>query len=135
MFPRYAARLLLFLTAIFVFQTVGKLPKAWFVGGLHWLQLLYAVWEQLICFSIIVAFLTYGKVLWNKSSLLLGKLSRNAFAAYIFHPLVLVALALSLRNWDVDPAYKFLIVAPLGVVGSFLLASMITSIPGVSKIV
>jgi hypothetical protein len=42
-FPRYAARLLLFLTAIFVIQTVGKMPNAWFVGGLHWLQLLYAV--------------------------------------------------------------------------------------------
>jgi surface polysaccharide O-acyltransferase-like enzyme len=134
-FPRYAARLLLLLTVIFVIQTVGKMPDAWFVGGLHWLQLLYAVWEQLMGFSIIVAFLTYGKVLWNKSSFLMGKLSRNAYAVYIFHPLVLVTLALSLRNWDVDPALKFLVVAPLAVVGSFLLASMITSLPGVRKIV
>jgi surface polysaccharide O-acyltransferase-like enzyme len=86
-------------------------------------------------FSIIVALLTYGKVLWNKSSLLMGKLSRNAYAVYIFHPLVLVVLALSLRNWDVDPALKFLVVAPVAIVGSFLLAAVITSIPGVRKIV
>jgi surface polysaccharide O-acyltransferase-like enzyme len=134
-FPRYAARLLLFLTAIFVIQTVGKMPNAWFVGGLHWLQLLYAVWEQLMGFSIIVAFLTYGKVLWNKSSFLMGKLSRNAYAVYIFHLLALVVLALSLRNRDVDPALKFLVVAPVAIVGSFLLAAVITSIPGVRKIV
>jgi surface polysaccharide O-acyltransferase-like enzyme len=65
----------------------------------------------------------------------MGKLSRNAYAVYIFHPLVLVVLALSLRNWDVDPAFKFLVVAPAAIVGSFLLASVITSIPGVRKIV
>ena len=65
----------------------------------------------------------------------MGKLSRNAYAVYIFHPLVLVALALLLRNWDVDPALKFLVVAPVAIVGSFLLAAVITSIPGVRKIV
>jgi surface polysaccharide O-acyltransferase-like enzyme len=134
-FPRYAARLLLFLAIIFAIQTVGKMPDAWYVGGLHWLQLLYAVWEQLMGFSIVVAFLTYGKMLWNKSPFLRGKLSRNVFAVYIFHPLVLVVLALSLRNWDIDPAYKLLVMAPLAVVGCFLLASAITAIPGVRKII
>jgi surface polysaccharide O-acyltransferase-like enzyme len=104
-------------------------------GGFHWLQLLYAVWEQLLGFSIIVALLSYGKQLWNRSSPLMDKLSRNAFAVYIFHPLVLVGLALLFRNWDVDPGIKFLVVAPLAVVGSFLLASVITAIPGVRKII
>ena len=108
---------------------------AWFTGGLHWQQLLYAVWEQMLGFSIIVALLTYGKKLWNKSSPLMGRLSRNAFAVYIFHPLVLIVLSLSIRNWAVDPAIKFLVVAPLGIAGSFLLASAITSIPGVRKII
>jgi len=134
-FARYAPRLLLFLLVIFIIEKVAKVPPAWLTGGFHWLQLLYAVWEQLLGFSIIVALLTYGKKLWNKSSALMGKLSRNAFAVYIFHPLVLIALSLSLRNWDVDPAWKFLVVAPLGVVGSFLLASVITLIPGVRKII
>jgi len=134
-FVRYALRLLLFFPATLIIEKAVKSPQAWFTGGLHWQQLLYAVWEQLLGFSIIVALLTYGKKLWNKSSALMGKLSRNAFAVYIFHPLVLIALSLSLKNWDVDPAWKFLIVAPLGVVGSFLLASAITLIPGVRKII
>ena len=134
-FARYAARILIFLILIPVLEATAKTPQAWFTGGLHWQQLLYAVWEQLTGFSIIVALLTYGKKLWNKSSPLMGKLSRNAYAVFIFHPLVLIALALSLRNWDVDPAFKFLVVAPLAIVGSFLLASVITSIPGVRKII
>jgi fucose 4-O-acetylase-like acetyltransferase len=134
-FARYAARLLIFLIVIPILEHSAKTPQAWFLGGLHWQQLFYAVWEQLMGFSIIVAFLTYGKKLWNKSSVLMGKLSRNAFAVYIFHPLVLVALSLSIRNWDVDPALKFLVVAPLAVVGSFTLGSVITLIPGVRKII
>ena len=134
-FARYALRLLLFLAVIFVLEKVAKAPDAWLIGGFHWQQLLYAVWEQLTGFSIVVALLMYGKKLWNRSSPFMGKLSRNAFAVYIIHPLVLVALALSFRNWGVDPAIKFLVVAPLAVVGSFLLASAITSIPGVRKII
>jgi surface polysaccharide O-acyltransferase-like enzyme len=134
-FARYALRLLLFFPVSFVIEKVFKIPEAWFIGGLHWQQLFYAVWEQLLGFSIIVSLLAYGKELWNKSSLFMGKLSRNAFAVYIFHPLVLIALSLSFRNWDVDPALKFLLVAPLAVVGSFLLASVITLIPVVRKII
>jgi surface polysaccharide O-acyltransferase-like enzyme len=134
-FARYAPRLLLFLLVIFVIQKLAKSPQAWLTGGLHWQQLLYAVWEQLMGFSIIVALLTYGKKFWNKSSFFMGRLSRCAFAVYIFHPLVLIAISLSIRNWDVDPVIKLLVVAPLGVVGSFLLASVITLIPGVRKII
>lgn len=134
-FARYALRLLLFFPASLIIEKVVKSPEAWFSGGLHWQQLLYAVWEQLLGFSIIVALLIFGKKLWNKSSALMSKLSRNAFAVYIFHPLVLITLSLSIRNWDVDPAWKFLVVAPLGIVGSFLLASVITLIPGVRRII
>ena len=134
-FARYALRLLLFFPVIAIIEKVTKAPQAWLTSGFHWQQLLYAVWEQLLGFSIIVALLTYGKKLWNKSSALMGKLSRNAFAVYIFHPLVLIVLALSIRNWDVDPAFKLLVVAPLAVAGSFLLASVIVLIPGVKKII
>lgn len=134
-FVRYALRLLLFFPFISIVEKLAKTPEAWFIGGLHWQQLLYAVWEQLLGFSIIVSLLTYGKKLWNKSSFLMAKLSRNAFAVYIFHPLVIITLALLFRNWGIDPAIKLLVVAPLAIVGSFLLAFVITAIPGVRKII
>jgi len=134
-FMRYALRLLLFFAVMGIIQKLTRAPDGWFTGGLHWQQLLYAVWEQLLGFSIIVALLTYGKQFCNRSTPLMAKLSRNAFAVYIFHPLVLLALSLSIRNLAIDPAWKFLIVAPLAVSGSFLLASVITLIPGVRKVI
>lgn len=134
-FALIAPRLLIFLAAIPILEKMAGTPESWFTGGFHWQQLLYAVWEQLLGFSIIVALLVYGKKLWNKSSVFMTKLSRNVYAVYILHPLVVVSLALSIRNWGVDPALKFLVVVPLAIVGSFLLASVVTSIPGVRKIV
>jgi surface polysaccharide O-acyltransferase-like enzyme len=134
-FFRYPLRLLLFFPVMGIIEKLTKAPQGWFTGGLHWQQLLYAVWEQLLGFSIIVALLTYGKKMWNKTSALMDKLSRNAFAVYIFHPLVLIVLSLEFRNWAIDPVWKFLVVAPLAVAGSFLLASVITLIPGVRKII
>jgi surface polysaccharide O-acyltransferase-like enzyme len=134
-FARYALRLLLFFPVLGIIEKKAKVPEGWFTGGFHWPQLLYAVWEQLLGFSIIVALLVYGKKLWNKSSALMGRLSRNVFAVYIFHPLVLIVIELLFRDWAIDPAWKFLIVAPLGVVGSFLLASVIINIPGVKRII
>jgi surface polysaccharide O-acyltransferase-like enzyme len=134
-FVRYALRALSFLVVIALLEAVGKTPESWFLGGFHWQQLLYASWEQILGFSIMVALLSFGKKLWNKSSFSMAKLSRSAFGVYIFHPLVLVIFALLIRNWGVDPAIKFLVLAPLGVVGSFLLALLIIMIPGVRKII
>ena len=57
------------------------------------------------------------------------------YAVYIFHPLVVISIALALSNWAIDPAIKLLLAAPLVVIGSFLLASVILLIPGVKRII
>jgi surface polysaccharide O-acyltransferase-like enzyme len=126
---------LLFFPVFYIIQTKFYMPPGGYSGGFHWQALLYAVWEQLMGFSIITALLSFGRKLWNTSSFLTAKLSRYTFAVYIFHPLILISFSLSVRNWSVDPAIKLLLVAPLAVVCSFLLASVITLIPGVKKII
>jgi hypothetical protein len=130
-----AVLLLLFFPVFYIIQTKLYMPAGGYSGGFQWQPLLYALWEQMIGFSIIVALLAFGKKYWNASTVFTAKLSRYTFAVYIFHPLVLISLSLTVRNWAVDPAIKLLIVAPLAVTGSFLLASVITSIPGVRKII
>jgi surface polysaccharide O-acyltransferase-like enzyme len=127
--------LILFFPAFYVIKLKLNMPLDWYSGGWHWQSLLYAVWEQVIGFSIITTLLCYGKRVWNKSSALLNKLSRYTFAVYIFHPLVLISLSLAVRNWAIEPALKLLVVGPLAVVGSFLLASVIVLIPGVKKVI
>ncbi|MCR8559373.1 acyltransferase [Mucilaginibacter sp. BJC16-A38] len=127
--------LILFFPVFYAIKLKLDMPLEWFSGGWHWQSLLYAVWEQVLGFSIITMLLSYGKALWNRSSVILDKLSRYTFAVYIFHPLVLISLSLAVRGWAIDPAAKLLVVGPLAVVGSFLLASVIVLVPGVKKII
>ncbi|WP_159476366.1 acyltransferase [Dyadobacter sp. 3J3] len=119
---------------IYAVRVIFNTPIEWYSGGAHFQSLLYAVWEQLTGFSIITFLIYIGKNNWNKPSVFFAKLSRCAFAVYIFHPFVLICLSLLLRTWPVDPAVKLLIVAPSGVLLSFLLGHLIVQIPGVKKI-
>ncbi|WP_374949840.1 acyltransferase family protein [Mucilaginibacter sp.] len=119
----------------FIVRAWLKYPvEAYNIGG-HWPSLWYAVWEQLLGFSIVTALLCIGKNKWNGPLAFLNKLSRSAFAVYIFHPLVLIGLSVLTYEWDLEPALKFLIVGPLAVAGSFGLGLLIVRIPGVNKII
>jgi hypothetical protein len=126
---------LLFFPVFFIIRITVKMPVEWYSGGFHWQQLLYAIWEQWIGLSILTILLIKGRKNWNKSSVLLAKLSRYSFATYIFHPVVVVAFTLAVRNWSVNPAIKLLVVSPLIVVGSFALGGLLVLIPGVKKII
>jgi hypothetical protein len=126
---------LLFFPVFFIIKIKLNTPSSWFSGGLHWQTLLYAVWEQWIGISILTTLLIKGKRNWNTSSKILSQLSRSSFAVYIFHPLVIVGFTLAVRNWDIEPAVKLLVVSPLIVVSSFVLGSLILLIPGVKKII
>jgi len=132
---RSAMLCLLFFPLFFVISFKLNTPSSWFSGGLHWQALLYAVWEQWIGISIITALLIKGKRNWNIYSKLLTKVSRCSFAVYIFHPFVIVVLTLAVRSWSIDPAIKLLAIAPLIVLSSFVLGSLILLIPGIKKII
>jgi len=130
-----AARLLLFFPLFFVIEKLTHMEGSWWSGGPHWQALLYAVWEQVIGFSIIVGLLSRGRRLWNNPSARISKLSRYTFAVYIFHPLVIISVTLAISGFNIEPALKLLFVAPIVVTLSFVLGRMIVSIPGVNKIV
>ena len=130
-----AILLFLFFPVFYFIRVKLDIPISWYSGGLHWQSLLYAVWEQAIGFSIITALLCYGREYLNHTTVFFNHLSRAAFAVYIFHPLFLISISLMLQNLQQDPAVKLLIAAPAGVVGSFLLASLIVRIPGVRTII
>jgi len=125
---------LIFFPLFFLIKAKLNIPIEWYSGGFHWPSLLYSVWEQCIGISILTALLSLGKNSWNRSSPLLSKLSRCTFATYIFHPLAITGVSLIFKCWLVDPAIKFLVLAPFVVMGSFLLGSIVLMIPGVKRI-
>jgi hypothetical protein len=127
---------LVLLFPVFYFLKVKlDFPATWFSGGFHWQSLLYSIWEQVTGFSIILLLLSIAKQRWNRTSAFLSKLSRNAFAVYIFHPLVLVSLSVAFKGLRIDPAIKLLLVAPLAVILSFGLTSILLRIKAVRRII
>ena len=118
-----------------VVQKLTNDPGDNFSGGWNWLNLFYSFYEQMIGVCIMVALTGISKYKWNRQSKFLSTLSRNTFAVYIFHPIVLIGLALLLSTWMVSPVIKLAIVAPCAVIGAFLLAAVIVKIPGVNKII
>jgi hypothetical protein len=127
--------LVLLFPVFYILKIKLDFPAEWFSGGFHWQSLLYSIWEQVTGFSIIVLLLSIAKQRWNKTSVFLSKLSRCAFAVYIFHPLALVSLSVAFRSLPIDPAIKVLFVAPLAVILSFGLASVLLRIKAVSRII
>ena len=128
--------MIVFLFPLMVYiKNVLHSPISHFMGGLNVISLFYSIWEQIVGFAIIIALLGTGKKYWNKPFTFLDKLSRATFATYIFHPLIVVSLTVALFEWPVEPGIKLLIVGPLSVAGSFLLAGLIIKIKVVNKII
>lgn len=62
------------------------------------------------------------------------ELSRAAFAAFVVHQVVLVCLVLASRQVPWPPEVEYLLLAVLGVIGSFGLGALVVRLPGVSRI-
>ncbi|TWR24487.1 acyltransferase [Mucilaginibacter achroorhodeus] len=121
--------------AMYAIKVTLNNPTEWFNGGLHLEAAMYAFWEQFTGVAIIVALLFICKHTWNTQSKFMRSLSRSAFAVYILHPFVLISLSMLLINWQVDPVYKLLVLAPLGIIISFSLGGLVVRIPGVNRII
>ncbi|AYL94086.1 acyltransferase family protein [Mucilaginibacter celer] len=120
---------------LFVVKEVTHSPVETFNGLGHWQSLMYACWEQLTGIFIMAALVIIAKHKWNGQTALMKAGSRAAFGVYIFHPLLVISLSVMAIGWPMDPAYKLLIVAPLAVAFSFLLAYLLTKLPVINKII
>lgn len=124
---------LLGLPGIFVWFLVARFPGNDFNGGWNPVSLVYSFWEQITGVVISVALLCIAKFKWNNDTPLLKTMSANAFAVYMFHPLVLIVIGVLLKDWAVNPAWKLLVLAPCGVTLAFLFAGLLRKIPGVKN--
>ena len=105
-----------------------------FMGGLTIQSLSYAIWEQLVGFSLIIGLFGISKKYFNTQGKLAKQLSDSAYGVFIFHAPIIVGMAVIFRHWDIFPPVKFLALAPLALFLSFLLAGLIKRIPGFNKV-
>ena len=104
-----------------------------FLGGFTWQSAVYVLWESVICFSTII-FLSYlFKSRFNKQNNFSKIVSRTAYTAYIIQAVVIYTFTLLFLNVPLLPLLKFLIVSPIVVIVTFLVAFIIRQIPYAKK--
>ncbi len=106
-----------------------------FAGGWNWQALTLAVWEQLTGFSIMIGLIGIFKQRFSDQGKWAKQLSGAAYAVYIIHPVVIVTLSSVLKDWEVYPALKFILIAPIALFLCFSIGILIKKIPLVNKVV
>lgn len=71
---------------------------------------------------------------FSQQARLMKLLADNAYAAYLFHVPVVIALQYALRLWAVGPVVKFIAVGAAGTVLVFGLSHLLRKIPGVDRV-
>jgi glucans biosynthesis protein C len=102
-------------------------------GGLDWRSLVWSGWEALICVGLCVGLPVLLRERLARQGALLRWLSPNAYAVYIIHIWVVVALQFALASSSLAPLVKFAIVTLVGVPLCFLLGALLRRLPYESK--
>ena len=100
-----------------------------FFGGLHWQSFAYSVWEEFMCIAMIVTLLVWFRRRFTEQGPITHAMSGAAYATYVFHPPVIVFLAVALREINLDMALKYIMVVPFAVGLSFLTGYIVKKLP------
>jgi hypothetical protein len=105
-------------------------------GGWRWQAAAKSVWESAVCVTVSLGLIGLYRRRLNWTGPLFAFLSANAFAVYVFHPPILIAVTRALALWISGPALaKFALAWTGGAVLSFLFAALIARrIPGLRTI-
>jgi hypothetical protein len=121
--------------AILLARALNGPGKSNFAGGLSWPAIVYALWEPFVAWGLIAAWLLIFRAYMNRPSGLWNWLNRRAYAVYIVHPPVLVALSLLLHPWHAPALMKFAVVGTLTCIATWLIADPLVRIPGIRRVV
>lgn len=105
-----------------------------FMGGLTWQCFAYAIWEQMLGFSLILALFGIFKKRFNNQGKYAKQLSESAYGVYIFHTPILVGISVVFINFEIPQLLKLIVLAPIALCVCFLLAWLVKQIPGVKKV-
>jgi len=106
-----------------------------FLGGYSWQSLLNAIWESISYMSIIIWLMYFFMTRFNKQNRLLKWMTPHVYAAYIFHPIVVVAVMIPFLNASQPSVAKFFIVSIISIPLSFLVSYIVKQIPYVNSII
>jgi surface polysaccharide O-acyltransferase-like enzyme len=106
-----------------------------FVGGWHWQSAAFAAWESLVCVATCLGLIVLFREKLSFKNLAGQFLSNNAFAVYVFHPPVLIAITLMLHPWRGPAILRFVVASILSVTATFLASEFVfRRIPLLNKV-
>ena len=103
-------------------------------GGWSLPALVYAFWEPLVAWGVILALLQRSESHFRELGPIGAKLTRRAFAIYAIHPPVVVAVALAWRSVSAPPLIKFAVSASIASLLCYVLAGLLLKVPGVGRV-
>ena len=112
-----------------------KVAFASFAGGISWGSISFALWESFVAVSMTVGLLSLFRDKLNSGSSISRKLSDSAFAVYMFHPPIIIAVTLLMQTVFLAPVLKWAVASLISVPLCFLLAYyVLLRVPVLKKI-
>ena len=95
------------LVLVIVFTATGSTAAA--EGGLTWQSAVYSVWESYVAVAVSIGLIVVFREKFNRQSRLVKTLSDNAFAVYMFHPMIIIPVTLLLSPVTLYPILKWIV--------------------------
>jgi hypothetical protein len=105
-----------------------------FNGGLGWPAVVYALWEPWVAWGLIAWLLVLFRERFNTASARWQRWAGQAYAAFILHAPVLVAVSVALSALALPALLKFVLVGACASVLSFAIAGGLLRVPGVRRL-
>jgi glucan biosynthesis protein C len=106
-------------------------------GGFNLLAAAYAVWNETTGYAIGSGLVRlFEKKKWLSGRWIVGswEVARGSYAAFVVHPVVLVAAMVGFGGWRVDGVVKTAVVGTVGVIGSWAVGWGLLKVPGVGRV-
>jgi surface polysaccharide O-acyltransferase-like enzyme len=103
-------------------------------GGWSVLAAVYAFWEPLLAWGIILCLLQVCRRRFAQLGVLGRQLARRAFAVFVIHPPVVVAVALAWRAVQAPALLKFVLTGAISLLLCHVLAGLALRTPGLRRV-
>ena len=85
------------------------------LGGLTWQSAVYSLWESFIAVSVSLGLIAVFREKFNHQNKVANALSNNAFAVYMFHPMIIIPVTLLFSSLALYPIAKWLLLCIVSV--------------------
>jgi fucose 4-O-acetylase-like acetyltransferase len=94
-------------------------------GGLNAMSLLKCVWESMVCVGMTLALVSLYRRKFNRQGALATWLSRDAFAVYLCHPPIIIALAILTQRIQAPALIKVILLTLATAIVTYSLVSTV----------